>query len=51
MSTTVSRLVLLYDAAITAAKVGRDATLVREASTMAQELVDAHKPEDTQHSR
>ncbi|TFC18935.1 TetR/AcrR family transcriptional regulator [Cryobacterium algoritolerans] len=38
-STTVSRLVLLYDAAITAAKVGRDAALVREASTMAQELV------------
>jgi len=38
-STPVSRLVLLYDAAITAAKVGRDAALVREASTMAQELV------------
>ncbi|TDW30315.1 TetR/AcrR family transcriptional regulator [Cryobacterium psychrophilum] len=38
-STAVSRLVLLYDAAITAAKVGRDAGLIREASTMAQELV------------
>lgn len=38
-STSVSRLVLLYDAAITAAKVGRDAALVREAGTMAQELV------------
>jgi len=38
-STTTTRLVLLYDAAITAAKVGRDAALVREASTMAQELV------------
>ncbi|TFD09187.1 TetR/AcrR family transcriptional regulator [Cryobacterium sp. TMT1-66-1] len=50
-STAVSRLVLLYDAAITAAKVGRDAALVREASTMAQELVDAHNPEDSQQSR
>ena len=50
-STAVFRLVLLYDAAITAAKVGRDAALVREASTMAQELVDAHNPEDTQQSR
>jgi AcrR family transcriptional regulator len=48
LSTAVSRLVLLYDAAITAAKVGRDAALVREASTMAQELVDAHKHEETQ---
>ena len=38
-STSVSRLVLLYDAAITAAKVGRDAALVREAGSMAQELV------------
>jgi AcrR family transcriptional regulator len=38
-STLVSRLFLLYDAAITAAKVGRDAGLVRQASTMAQELV------------
>ncbi|MBC7591924.1 MAG: TetR/AcrR family transcriptional regulator [Salinibacterium sp.] len=37
-ATVVSRLVLLYDAAITAAKVARDATLVREAGTMAQEL-------------
>jgi len=39
VSTTASRLVLFYDAAITAAKVGRDADLVREASIMAQELV------------
>ncbi|MEO6200419.1 MAG: helix-turn-helix domain-containing protein [Cryobacterium sp.] len=39
-STVVSRLTLLYDAAITAAKVARDASLVREASTMAQELVE-----------
>jgi AcrR family transcriptional regulator len=38
----VSRLVLLYDAAITAAKVGRDADMVREARTMAQEIVEAH---------
>lgn len=38
-SVTVSRLVLLYDAAITAAKVGRDAALVRVASAMAQEMV------------
>lgn len=38
-STPVSHLVLLYDAAITAAKVGRDAALVREACRMAQELV------------
>ena len=38
-STSASRLLLLYDAAITAAKVARDAALVREASTMAQELV------------
>jgi AcrR family transcriptional regulator len=38
-SIAVSRLVLLYDAAITAAKVGRDAVLVREAGGMAQELV------------
>ncbi|MFC5932156.1 TetR/AcrR family transcriptional regulator [Cryobacterium melibiosiphilum] len=50
-SISTSRLVLLYDAAITAAKVGRDAALVREASTMAQELVDAHNPGDTQHGR
>jgi AcrR family transcriptional regulator len=49
-SISVSRLVLLYDAAITAAKVGRDAALVREASTMAQELVDAHTPADTQQN-
>lgn len=38
-STIVSRLVLLYDGAITAAKVAHDAALVREASAMAQELV------------
>ncbi len=38
-STAAARLLLLYDAAITAAKVARDAALVREASTMAQELV------------
>ncbi|WP_104177418.1 TetR/AcrR family transcriptional regulator [Cryobacterium sp. Y50] len=38
-STLASRLFLLYDAAITAAKVGRDAGLVRQASTMAQEFV------------
>jgi len=38
-STTASRLVLLYDAAITAAKVGRDTALILEACTMAQELV------------
>lgn len=38
-STVVSRLALLYDAAITAAKVARDASLVREASAMAQDLV------------
>lgn len=35
----LSRLVLLYDGAITAAKVTRNAILVREASTLAQELV------------
>ncbi len=40
-ATSVSRLVLLYDGAITAAKVGRDAALVRVAGTMAQELVQA----------
>ena len=50
-SISVSRLVLLYDAAITAAKVGRDAALVREASTMAQELANAHTPGDTQPTR
>ena len=38
-SATVCRLVLLYDGAITAAKVADDAALVRAASTMAQELV------------
>jgi AcrR family transcriptional regulator len=38
-SVTVSRLVLLYDAAISAAKVGRDPDLVRAARTMAEELV------------
>ncbi|TQO20840.1 TetR family transcriptional regulator [Rhodoglobus vestalii] len=38
-ATIVSRLVLLYDGAITAAKVARDAVLVREAGAMAQELV------------
>lgn len=38
-TTAVSRLFLLYDAATTAAKVDRDAALVREASTMAQELL------------
>ncbi|MDJ0379212.1 hypothetical protein [Cryobacterium sp. PH31-L1] len=38
-STLVSRLFLLDDAAITAAKVGRDTGLVRQASTMAHELV------------
>ncbi|WP_035771175.1 TetR/AcrR family transcriptional regulator [Arthrobacter sp. Br18] len=38
-TTIVSRLVLLYDAAITAAKVARDAALVREAGAMAQELL------------
>ncbi|GAB3143167.1 TetR/AcrR family transcriptional regulator [Marisediminicola antarctica] len=38
-STAAARLLLLYDAAITAAKVARDAGLVREASTMAQEIV------------
>ena len=38
-STAASRLVLLYDGAITAAKVARDAALVREASNLAQELV------------
>ncbi|MDJ0349935.1 TetR/AcrR family transcriptional regulator [Cryobacterium sp. PH29-G1] len=37
----VSRLVLLYDGAITAAKVARDADLVREASAMAQDLASA----------
>ena len=50
-SISTSRLVLLYGAAITAAKVARDAALVREASTMAQELVAAHNPGDTQQSR
>ncbi|MFO7691164.1 MAG: TetR/AcrR family transcriptional regulator [Cryobacterium sp.] len=44
-SVTVSRLVLLYDAAITAAKVGRDADLVRTARTMAAELVDTSRSE------
>ena len=43
-STATSRLVLLYDGAITAAKVGHDAALVREASFMAQEHVDTHTP-------
>jgi len=38
-TSVVSRLVLLYDGAITAAKVAQDAALVREAGTMAQELV------------
>ncbi|MET3768647.1 hypothetical protein ABIB15_001329 [Marisediminicola sp. UYEF4] len=38
-SVSVSRLVLVYDAAITAAKVGGDAALEREASRMARELV------------
>ncbi|MBG6214814.1 AcrR family transcriptional regulator [Cryobacterium sp. CAN_C3] len=38
-ATIVSRLVLLYDGAIAAAKVARDAALVREAGAMAQELV------------
>ncbi|MDH6238482.1 helix-turn-helix domain-containing protein [Cryobacterium sp. CG_9.6] len=38
-TSVVSRLVLLYDGAITAAKVAHDAALVREASTLAQELV------------
>lgn len=47
-SVTVSRLVLLYDAAITAAKVGRDADLVRAASTMAAELLTISRP-DTSH--
>jgi AcrR family transcriptional regulator len=41
-STTASRLILLYDAAITAAKVGRDTDLILEACTMAQELIPAH---------
>ncbi|WP_104178021.1 TetR/AcrR family transcriptional regulator [Cryobacterium sp. Y50] len=50
-ATVTSRLALLYDAAITAAKVGRDAALVREASTMAQELVEARRPEDVKPSR
>ena len=50
-SISASRLVLLYDAAITAAKVGRDAALVRQASTMAQELVDTHTLGDTQQSQ
>ncbi len=45
-ATSVSRLVLLYDAAITAAKVGRDAALVREAGRMAQEIVETT---DTRH--
>ena len=40
-ATSVSRIVLLYDAAITAAKVGRDAALVRIAGAMAKELVQA----------
>lgn len=44
-SVTVSRLVLLYDAAITAAKVARDAHLVRTASTMAAELLAASQSE------
>ena len=38
-STLVSRLVLVYDGAITAAKVAGDASLVREASALAQQLV------------
>jgi len=38
-STSVSRLVLVYDGAITAAKVARDAGLVRQAGMLAQELV------------
>lgn len=38
-STVVSRLVLVYDGAITAAKVARDAGLVRQAGTLAQDLV------------
>ena len=38
-STTVSGLALLYDGAITAAKVAGDASLVREASALAQKLV------------
>jgi len=39
------RLVLIYDAAITAAKVGRGAGLVREASVKAQELLPARDAE------
>ena len=50
-ATVTSRLVLLYDAAITAAKVGRDAALVREASIVAQEVVEARRPDDAQPSR
>ena len=38
-SIVISRLVLLFDGAITAAKVAGDALLVREASALAQQLV------------
>ena len=41
-SPLASRLVLLYDAAITAAKVDRDGGMIREACMLAQELVSAH---------
>ncbi|MDJ0338762.1 TetR/AcrR family transcriptional regulator [Cryobacterium sp. PH31-O1] len=41
-SSLASRLVLLYDAAITAAKMGRDDGMISEASALAQELVSAH---------
>jgi AcrR family transcriptional regulator len=43
---SVSRIALLYDAAITAAKVGRDAALVRTAGAMAQELVQVIESAD-----